>query len=436
MRRVDWLRIAAASRPGAPALVTPDRTVTYAELDRAADAVASIVTGSGLAGGAVAFWGERDPATVAAIWGIPRAGATAVPVDARIAPADAMRLTDDAGARGLWALPDGGIDALLGLSPGAGEAAGGMPGAARFVVFTSGSEGRRKGVVLTGGNVAASVAASAERLGNSPDDPWLGVLPLFHVGGLAGLWRQAAAAAPVILEPSFDAVRCARLLSGTAFASVVPTMLMRMLDAGARGGDRLRGVLVGGGPADPALLHRAFDAGIPALQTYGLTETCSQVCTVAPGDAERDLGTAGRPLSGAAVAIGGDGRIRVRGPMVSSGYLGEEPRSDEWFVTGDLGSIDADDRLTVLGRADAVIVTGGENVHPALVERSLRTVPGVVDARVFGEPDPEWGSRVVAEVVLAGTTVVAAAAAARRLLRPAEVPRRWVSVESLPVKLS
>ena len=149
-------------------------------------------------------------------------------------------------------------------------------------------------------------------------------------------------------------------------------------------------VLVGGGPADPALLRRAIDAGIPALQTYGMTETCSQVCTVAPEDAERDLGTAGRPLTGAAVAVDDDGRVRVRGPMVSAGYLGEEPRSDEWFVTGDLGSIDPEGRLT--GRADAVIVTGGENVHPALVERALRTVAGVVDARVSGEPDAEWGS--------------------------------------------
>ena len=116
--------------------------------------------------------------------------------------------------------------------------------------------------------------------------------------------------------------------------------------------------------------------------------------------------------------------------MVSAGYLGEEPRSDEWFVTGDLGSIDPEGRLTVLGRAGAVIVTGGENVHPALVERALRTVAGVVDARVSGEPDAEWGSALVAELVLDATTVAAVAAEARGLLRRAEVPRRWIVVDS------
>jgi acyl-CoA synthetase (AMP-forming)/AMP-acid ligase II len=141
---MDWLRRAAASRPAAPALITPERTITYGELDRAADAVAAIIIGSGLGGGAVSFWGERHPATVAAMWGIPRAGATAVPIDARLGPAEGMRRTRAAGARGLWAVPDGGIDALLRrpVDP-AGE---GMPAAARVVVFTSGSEGHSKGV--------------------------------------------------------------------------------------------------------------------------------------------------------------------------------------------------------------------------------------------------------------------------------------------------
>lgn len=433
---MDWLRISATARPSAPAIISPERVITYAELDRAADAVAAIISGSGLAGGVVAFWGERHPATVAAIWGIPRAGATAVPIDPRMAPAEAMRLTKEAGARGLWALPDGGFDTLLDRNTRSVEPTGGMPGSARFVVFTSGSEGRRKGVILTGDNVAASVAASAERLGNGADDAWLAVLPLFHVGGLSIVWRQAAVGAPVILEPEFDPVRCAAHLTEVAFASLVPTMLLRILDAGGHGGPGLRGVLVGGGPSDPALLARALASGIPALQTYGMTETCSQVCTVAPDDAGRDLGTAGRPLAGVEVAIAGDGRIRVRGPMVSPGYLGEPPQTDGWFTTGDLGLIDTEGRLTVLGRADAVIVTGGENVHPAQVERVLRSIPGVTEARVFGEPDTEWGSRVVAEVVLEGTTVEAVAAEARRRFLPAEVPRRWAAVPSLPTKLS
>jgi o-succinylbenzoate---CoA ligase len=432
---MDWLRQAALTRPEAAALITRAGTLTYAEMDHAADAVAAIVAGSGLAEGAVAFWGEHDPATVAAVWGIPRAGATAVAIDPSLPPAESMHLTREAGARGLWAMLDGGIDALLRRPRPAGGFADGMPGRARFIVFTSGSEGRRKGVVLTGDNAAAAVAASQERLGNGADDPWLAVLPLFHVGGLSILWRQAATAAPVVLEPEFDVTRCVRLLPTVAFASVVPTMLHRLIEAGARGGGALRGVLVGGGPADPALLRRALAAGIPALQTYGMTETCSQVCTVAPRDAEGDLGTAGRPLRGAEVAIGTDGRIRVRGPMVAAGYHGEAPRDDDWFVTGDLGEIDPAGRLVVLGRADAVIVTGGENVNPMEVERVLRRIPGVVDVRVYGEPDPEWGQRVVAEVVLADVEVETVSRQARAGLRPAQVPRRWEVVPRIDSKL-
>lgn len=430
---MDWLRRAARERPNAPAVITPERVITYAELDRAADVVATIVSNADLA--AVAFWGERDPATVAAVWGIPRAGATAVPVDPAWPAADAMRLTREAGARGLWALPDGGIDRLLDRTPDRVTGSGPPESDSRFVVFTSGSEGRRRGAILTGANLEASVAGSRLRLGNGPDDVWLVVLPLFHVGGLSILWRQAEAGAPVLLLPRFEVEAVADALQRVAFASVVPTMLRRLLAAGVRGGPHLRGVLVGGGPADPALLQEAIDAGIPALQTYGMTETASQVCTVAPEDAVADLGTAGRPIEGAEVRVGDDGRIAIRGPMVSPGYLAESPREGDWFVAGDLGRIDSSGRLVVIGRADAVIVTGGENVHPASVEQAIRRVPGVVEVRVFGEPDSEWGMRVVAEVVLDGGDVATMADAVRSSLTPAEVPREWRVVDSLPTKL-
>lgn len=433
---MDWLRIAAEGRPDAPALITPDDTVTFGELDRAADVVASIVVGSGLEGEAVAFWGERNPATVAALWGIPRAGSTAVPVDSRWPPADAMRLTRAAGVRGLWAVPEGGIRRLLDRSPSSPSHHGPPDPASRFVIFTSGSEGPPKGVILTGTQLDAATEASQERLGNGPDDPWLCVLPLFHVGGLSILWRQARAGAPTTLLPTFDPGAASRALDGGGFASLVPTMLRRMLAAGARGSERLGGVLIGGGPADTTLLDQALEAGIPALQTYGMTEMASQVSTVAPGDERTDLGTAGRPLDGAQVRIAESGRIEVRGPMLSPGYLGEEPRDpDSWFTTGDLGRVDDAGRLVVLGRADAVIVTGGEKVNPAVVESALRAIGGVVDARVFGVADPEWGRKVVAEVVLDGITLDEVLASARNALRPHEVPREWRPVGSLPSKL-
>jgi O-succinylbenzoic acid--CoA ligase len=431
---MDWLALAASDRPDSPALVFGDRTFTYAEIDRAANAVAGMVLGAGLEGSGVAFWGERDPATVAAMWGVCRAGSTAVPVDSRLPPAEAMQLTRDAGVRGLFPIPVGGIDALLDRRAPAETPGWGPPDPlSRFVVFTSGSEGSHKGVILTGANIAAAVDGSRERLGNGPDDAWLCVLPLFHVGGLSILWRQAEQGAPVVLEERFDPARVADLLGTSAYASLVPTMLRRVLDAGpvlAAGR-----VVVGGGPADPTLLRAALDAGVPALQTYGMTETASQVATVAPGDEETDLGSAGRPIRGAEVRIT-DGRIEVRGPVVSPGYLGESPRAPgSWFTTGDLGEIDDRGRLTVIGRADSVIVTGGENVHPAPVERVLRSHPAVVDARVFGVADDEWGRRVVAEVVLDGASITEVKEWAVSRLTPVQMPKEWRPVERMVRKL-
>jgi O-succinylbenzoic acid--CoA ligase len=440
---MDWLAQAAAERPDHPAVVFGKRSITYRDLDRAADAVAGIVGGSGLSGGAVAFWGVREPATVAALWGIPRAGFTAVPIDPRLPPAEAMQLTRDAGVTGLWALPDGGFDRLLSRRATLDHPAWGPPDpACRFVVFTSGTEGRHRGVVLTGANVAAAIGGSRRRLGTGAEDSWLCVLPLFHVGGLSIPWRQAEAAATIVLEETFDPARTSGLMAAVTHVSLVPTMLRRVLAAGATGSCR---VLVGGGPADPSLLRRAAAAGLMPLQTYGMTETTSQACTVAPDEFEEALGTAGRPIAGTEVrvtrdgstaAAGAEGRIEVRGPIVSPGYLGEPFRDPgAWFVTGDLGSIDEEGRLTVAGRADSVIVTGGEKVHPSMVERILRQCPGVVDTRVFGVPDPEWGRRVVAEVIVDGVTVGEVGEWAHQNLSPAAVPKEWRTVPKVTGKL-
>jgi O-succinylbenzoic acid--CoA ligase len=249
----------------------------------------------------------------------------------------------------------------------------------------------------------------------------------------------------VVLERWFDAVTAARHLAyGTVTcASLVPTMLSRVLDAGPdRYHPGLRAVLVGGGPVSPSLVERALDAGVPALQTYGMTETVGQITTVPPGEERRLLGTAGRPLEGIEVRVvdaegravrpGSPGRIEVRGPAVTPGYLGDPERDPgDWFRTGDLGRLDASGVLTVLGRADDVIVTGGENVHPAQVEAVLRGLPGVVDVRVYGEDDPEWGRAVAADLVLECDILGEVQGRARAALPGFMVPKRWRSVDRI-----
>lgn len=427
---MDFLRRAARERPDAPAVEFEGRSWSYAEMDHAASVVGRIVADSGLAGTTVAFWGERDPATVAALWGIPRAGARGLPVDPAMPPARSMDLTRGHGARGLWAVPGGGIDGLLRRRVVQPERWGPPHPDARYVVLTSGTTGGPKGVTVTGANIDAATAASEQRLGNAPDDRWLAVLPMFSIGGLSILWRQARCGAPVVLGRSFQALEG----SGAHWVSLVPTMLHRLLDDGVAPG-RLRGALIGGGPADPDLMRRALEAGWPVLQTYGMTETTSQVATVAPGEEMESLGTAGRPLEGADVRISGEGRIEVRGPMVSPGYDGDEARqAGEWFTTGDLGSLDGAGRLVVHGRADRVMVTGGSNVDPATVEEALASHPGVEVARVTGETDPEWGMRVVAEFEgTADPDEVRMWLSGR--LAPHEVPKEIRRVEQISGKL-
>jgi O-succinylbenzoic acid--CoA ligase len=421
---MDALARAASQHPGAPALVTEDGVITYAELDAAAAGVADLVAASGSLGDhAVAFWGDRTPEAVAAVWGVPRAGVAAVPVDPRMPPGLAMEMTRAAAVRGLWTPPSGGVEQL------AARGVTTARGVGEYVVFTSGSEGSPKGVRLTQANVVASVEASQSRLGHGRDDAWLCVLPLFHVGGLSILWRQAAAAAPVVLQERFDPADAASGLGEVAFASFVPTMLRRVLEAGGTGHDRLRAVLIGGAASDVGLLEDARRVGIPAVPTYGMTETCSQVATPDPADPLD--GSVGPALDGAEIEIGDDGRILVRGPMVSPGYVGEPERSG-WFATGDVGRLDGG-RLTVLGRADSVIVTGGENVHPEMVAAAVRSHPGVRDVRVFGIPDTEWGQVVAAEVVTDLTAEELDALAAA--LPPPMRPRRWRIVAAISGKL-
>jgi O-succinylbenzoic acid--CoA ligase len=259
-----------------------------------------------------------------------------------------------------------------------------------LAVHTSGTTSEPKLVELTWGNVTANALGSAIALGFDRRERWLCPLPLTHVGGLMVLLRSLIyGTAAHVLPAPFHAERATDALmeDGITLASLVPTMLARMLDAGLSRPPSLRAVLLGGAPADPALLTRAAAAGVPVAQTYGLTETCSQATTSEPGEPE----TAGWPLPGVQVDLEPDGEILVSGPTVAGGGT---------VRTGDLGRLDERGRLIVVGRKADTIVTGGENVAPAEVEAVLLAHPAVADAGVIGRPHPEWGEAVTAWVVL------------------------------------
>jgi O-succinylbenzoic acid--CoA ligase len=301
------------------------------------------------------------------------------------------------------------------------------------VVPTSGSSGSPRGVILTGRNVAAAVDASHRRLGNGPQDRWLLTLPLFHVGGLSILWRSLTAGGSIELHRRFDTDAAIVALRGGAvtMASLVPTMLYRILERDSGPYEGLTAILLGGAPARTELVERALVAGLPVLQTYGMTEAGSQVATVERGTALQSLGTVGPPLHGFVVSFE-DGEILLDGPAVSPGYVGESPRVGA-HRSGDLGFVDAQGCLVVTGRKDGVIVTGGENVSPGVVEAALGSIPAAGEAVVFGAADDEWGQIVVAVVEASEGDLPRIMADVRSLVARHEVPRRWIAVDALPL---
>ena len=295
------------------------------------------------------------------------------------------------------------------------------PGAVHTVMHTSGTTGEPREVELTYANHLASAIASADALGVETDDRWLCPLPLHHVAGLNVLIRSAINRTTTVLHQCFevDRVKAALEAGEVTLASLVPTMLQRLRDAGLRRTPRLRAIALGGGPIPPGLLEWAADSGIPVVPVYGMTESCSQVVAGSPG----------RGLRGVELQVADDGEILVRGPMVAPQSIGE----DGWLHTGDLGHLDREGLLHVEGRKKELIVTGGENVAPLEVERVLASHPAVVEAAVTGVPDPEWGEVIVAFLVLRPAVAPEELRAwCRERLAPFKVPKSFRLVAELP----
>lgn len=412
----DWVRAAARERPGHPAVVADDATLTYRQLDEEASRAARRLAALGVGeGDRVATTLPPGAAFTVLLHAAPRVGAALMPLDPRLGDVPAKLVVEDP-------LEGAGADVALRTELD--------PRAAHTVVHTSGTTSAPRAVELTVGNHHASARASARALGVESGDRWLCVLPVFHVGGLAVLLRSAIYATTAVVHERFDVERVRNALEAgeVTVASFVSTMLHRLRDAGLQSAPALRVALLGGGSIPAGLLEWARECRLPVAPTYGMTETASQIVTVAPADALRGE-RAGAPLEGVELRIAVDGEIQVRGPMVAPGECDE----DGWLHTGDLGVLDARGRLTVTGRRKDVIVTGGENVMAPKVEEALRAHPGVADAAVAGLPDAEWGERVAAWVVLeAEVASCDLIAHCRGLLASFEVPKEVHPVAQLP----
>ena len=290
---------------------------------------------------------------------------------------------------------------------------------APLVVETSGSTGRPKRVVLSRAALRASADATHRRLGGPGQ--WLLNLPPGNVAGLQVIFRGVRAALPLVEQQGSLAEAVEEMAGPRRYLSLVPTQLVRVLrdPVETRVLTRLDTVLVGGGPLHPGVRREAESAGIRVVQTYGMSETC--------GGCVYD----GVPLDGVAVKIDADGEVLLAGPVLFEGYEHDPDRTaavleDGWLRTCDVGRLDEDGRLEVLGRTDDVVISGGVKVPAVAVQQMLETHPAVHEAAVVGVPDEEWGERVVA--VLAATETPSLDE-----LRELVTPRRWAPRQVLEV---
>ncbi len=362
-------------RPEHTALECGAESLSYAELEARARTSAGALAARGVgAGDRVALALAPGVAFCAALHGCALLRAVAVPIDLRLSPAEREGRMEGASALVEGPLHGAPLDATPDLE--LEEVA--------TLMYTSGTTAAPKPVPLTYGNWLSAALGSAVALGLDRQERWLCPMPLAHVGGLSIVLRSAVYGTTAVLAKRFDAAAVAAALSDPGnpitLVSLVATMLERLLDAGLREPPSLRWALLGGGPIPGRLLARARQAGVPVAPTYGMTEACSQIATF------------GWPLPEVELAISGEGEVLVRGPTVSASALS----ADGWLHTGDLGALDGRGRLSLSGRRSEVIVSGGENVAPLEVEEALRSHPAVLDAGVFGRPDPEWGEAVVA----------------------------------------
>lgn len=281
------------------------------------------------------------------------------------------------------------------------------------IIYTSGTTGFPKGVIHTYGNHWWSAIGSALNLGLSNKDKWLAVLPYFHVGGLSIFMKSVIYGMPVYLVEKFNEqiVLDAIMNRGVTIASVVTVMVQRILEVLGQNHfpTHFRCMLLGGGPAPVPLLKQANDRRIPIFQSFGMTETSSQIVTLSPRDALKKIGSAGKPLFPAQVQImgadsSGIGEIFVKGPMITNGYFNNQEANERsfqegWLATGDLGYLDEEGFLYVVDRRKDLIISGGENIYPSEIESVLSACNGVREVGVTGKPDVYWGEIPIAFIV-------------------------------------
>ena len=428
---------------GAPFLILPDGSeMSHADFAARAARHAGALVAAGLGpGDRVALQLEKSPDMLAVIAGAIRAGVVFLPLNTAYTPAEVSYFISDAGARLL--LCDGRSEAALASVAAAAGAAiatlnadgsGSFAEAARAatpapvatrgpddlaaLLYTSGTTGRSKGAMMSHANLLSNAEVLCDYWRFTAQDVLLHALPIFHTHGLFVATNVALlAGCPMIFLPKFDTDEVIRHLPRATAMMGVPTFYTRLLDDPRLTRDLVANMrlFISGSAPLLAETHRQWQArtGHRILERYGMTET--NMNTSNPCEGERRAGTVGLPLPGVELKVcdqtgrelpwGETGTIEVRGPNVFKGYwnmpekTAEELRADGFFITGDLGFMDSDGYVTIVGRAKDLIITGGFNVYPKEVELAIDALPGVLESAVIGAPHPDFGEGVVAVIV-------------------------------------
>lgn len=278
------------------------------------------------------------------------------------------------------------------------------------IMYTSGTTGKPKGVLQTFGNHFYSAVSSALNLGLSSADKWLCVAPIFHISGFSIIMRGLIYGMTVRLVEKFRAEEIERILANetVTIMSVVPFMLKKLIQqqnkTNTHYNSAFRCMLLGGGTIDRETLETCLQRSIPVVQCYGMTETCSQIVALRSADALLKLGSVGQPLFSTQLKLSKDGEILLKTPALTPGYLNLPDKLpskmiDGWYRTGDIGHLDKEGYLYIDGRADEMLISGGENIFPQEVEQVYQRYPQINEVAVVGQNDSVWGQVPVAFVV-------------------------------------
>lgn len=430
------------------ALITETNRWTYPQLDEAVRRVAGGLHRAGVQpGDTVALALERGPSQVLALLGCIAAGACPCPLEPRISAEETARRVQAVGLR--WLVHDDenvacatacGLPSTRVLSWHSLQDAPPFwaddpaPQQPALLLFTSGSTGKPKGVLLSHRNLALNASGIIAHTGLGPDDVLLHLMPLHHTNAINNqVFAPLACGAAIALAERFRAEALPHVLSQfqPTILTGVPTMYARMLQQSFAPDafSRLRLMRCGSAPITTTL-HREIEAftGCELVVSYGLSEaTCTS--TMNPPGARR-IGTVGTVLAGQQVALldaagqpvpaGGEGEICIGGAILMQGYLGhdgDDPVRDGWLRTGDLGRFDAEGYLSITGRIKEVIIRGGENISPKLIEDVLVTVPGIAACCVVGQADHDLGEVPVAVIVADASAAMPSDAELRTLVQ-------------------